>query len=128
MADVEGVVLFSEKDNDKRKRKWPKQRAPSAPTGSTPVLVTTSQGHSNWFCTTSDSIARRFVSAIHNAVAWRDAFLVESMAHDYSIVQGDLKWQTIDFSAGEDVLEPIRCRMRKLLENNGTFLLVLPET
>ena len=106
--DIHGVVLFSEKDNDKRKRKWPKGvRAPSPPSNSTPIMIKSVAGHQSWFAGLDDVSARRFVAAVHNAVAWSDASDLEQLAHEYHVVPEGLKWNPISFSDSSEKLEEV---------------------
>ena len=106
--DIHGVVLFSEKDNDKRKRKWPKGvRAPSPPSNSTPIMIKSVAGHQSWFAGLDDVSARRFVAAVHNAVAWSDASDLEQLAHEYHVLPEGLKWNPISFSDSSEKLEEV---------------------
>ena len=67
--------------------------------------------------------ARRFVCAVHNAVASSDASDLEQLAHEYHIVpDGELKWNPIDFSSSPDKLEQVRVKFRNLLESGGMFM------
>ena len=102
-------MLFSEKDNDKRKRKWPKGvRAPSPPSNSTPIMIKSVAGHQSWFAGLDDVSARRFVAAVHNAVAWSDASDLEQLAHEYHVLPEGLKWNPISFSDSSEKLEEVR--------------------
>ena len=65
-------------------------------------------GHQSWFAGLDDVSARRFVAAVHNAVAWSDASDLEQLlAHEYHVLPEGLKWNPISFSDSSEKLEEV---------------------